>query len=95
MAGAYQDQESSKDDGYLTTVPSLTVPTFCQRYNVPLKFAVLSIDAEGVGDKVRKSLLILKKKLKIALYYTQREIHTVAGRAAPGDLGLMSHPKDY
>ena len=23
------------------------------------------------------------------------EIHTVAARAAPGDLGLKSHPKDY
>ena len=23
------------------------------------------------------------------------EIHTVAARAVPGDLGLKSHPKDY
>ena len=33
--------------------------------------------------------------MKIALYQSQREIHTVATRAAPGDLGLKSHPKDY
>ena len=26
---------------------------------------------------------------------SQREIHTVAARAAPEDLGLKSHPKDY
>ena len=35
------------------------------------------------------------RKLKIALYLSQREIHTIASRAAPGDLGLKSHPKDY
>ena len=35
------------------------------------------------------------KKMKIALYKSQREIHTVDARAAPGDLGLKSHPKDY
>ena len=28
------------------------------------------------------------------LYKSQREIHTDAARAAPGDLGLNSHPKD-
>ena len=39
-------------------------------------------------------LLIMKKKIKIALK-SQREIHTVAARAAPGDLGLKSYPKDY
>ena len=33
--------------------------------------------------------------MKIALYQSQREIHTVAARAAPGDLGSKSHPKDY
>ena len=35
------------------------------------------------------------KKMKIALYQSQREIHTVATRTAPGDLGLKFHPKDY
>ena len=39
--------------------------------------------------------IIKLKKLKIALYQSQREIHTVATRVAPGDLGLKSHPKDY
>ena len=36
------------------------------------------------------------EKLKIALhvYQYKREIHTVTARAAPGDLGLKSHPKD-
>ena len=33
-------------------------------------------------------------KMKIALY-SEREIHTVAARAALGDLGLKSHLKDY
>ena len=33
-------------------------------------------------------------KVKIALYQSQREIHTVAARAAPEDLGLKSHPED-
>ena len=32
---------------------------------------------------------------KITLYQSQREIHTVAARAAPEDLDLKSHPKDY
>ena len=36
-----------------------------------------------------------KKKTKIAIYQSKREIHTVAAREAPGDLGLKSHPKDY
>ena len=35
-----------------------------------------------------------KMKMKIALNLSQREIHTVAARAAQGDLGLKSHPKD-
>ena len=35
------------------------------------------------------------KQMKIALYQSQREIHTVAARAAPGDLDLKSHPKDH
>ena len=43
----------------------------------------------------QKKKNIKEKKLKIALYKSQREIHTVAARAAPGDLGLKSHPKDY
>ena len=34
-------------------------------------------------------------KMKIALHQSQREIHAVAARVAPGDLGLKSHPKDY
>ena len=37
----------------------------------------------------------MKMKMKIALYQSQREIHTVASRAAPGDLVLRFHPKDY
>ena len=37
----------------------------------------------------------MKMKMKIALYQSQREIHTVAAKAAPGDLGLKSHVKDY
>ena len=40
-------------------------------------------------------LLFKKKKYKIALYQSQRENHTVAARAAPEDLSLKSHPKDY
>ena len=35
------------------------------------------------------------ENLKIALYQSQREIHTVATGAVPGYLGLKSHPKDY
>ena len=35
------------------------------------------------------------EKLKIALYQSQREIHTVAARAAPGDLGLKSQQMYY
>ena len=33
--------------------------------------------------------------MKIALHQSQKEIHTVAARATPGDLSLKSHPKDY
>ena len=33
--------------------------------------------------------------MTIALYQPQREFHTVAARAAPGDHNLKSHPKDY
>ena len=35
------------------------------------------------------------KNLKIAQYWSQREIHTVASREAPMGHGLKSHPKDY
>ena len=38
---------------------------------------------------------MMKIQMKIALYQSQREIDTVAARAAPGDLGLKSHPKNY
>ena len=34
------------------------------------------------------------EKMKIALYSSQKEIHIVATRPTPGDLGLKSHPKD-
>ena len=37
--------------------------------------------------------VVMKIKMKIALY--QREIHIVAARAAPEDIDLKSHPKDY
>ncbi|XP_064622927.1 uncharacterized protein LOC135485115 [Lineus longissimus] len=33
-------------------VPSMTVQTFAKNLNVPQKFGILSIDAEGVGDKI-------------------------------------------
>ena len=33
--------------------------------------------------------------MKIVLYESQREIHTVASKAASRDLGLKYHPKDY
>ena len=35
------------------------------------------------------------ENFEIALYQSQREIYTVAARAAPGDLGFKSHPNDY
>ena len=38
--------------------------------------------------------LKIEKKMKIALYYFQREVHTIATRTTPGDLGLKSHPKN-
>ncbi|KAL8564401.1 hypothetical protein ACOMHN_057423 [Nucella lapillus] len=34
------------------TVPSMTVQTFAAKYRVPVRFGVLSVDAEGVGDKI-------------------------------------------
>ena len=37
----------------------------------------------------------MKNELKIAIYKSQREIHTVTARADPGDPGLKSHSKDY
>ena len=46
-------------------------------------------------EKIDFSEKEVKQKLKIVLCYFHREIHTVARRAAPGDLGLMSHPKDF
>ncbi|XP_076452308.1 uncharacterized protein LOC143287951 [Babylonia areolata] len=36
----------------VVSVPSMTVGTFAAKYNVPTRFSVLSIDAEGVGDKI-------------------------------------------
>ena len=36
---------------------------------------------------------IEEKKMKIALYKSQRENHAVATREALGDLGLKSQPK--
>ena len=47
-------------------------------------------------DKIKVTQYI-KKILKIenCTISIPREIHTVAARAAPGDLGLKSHPKDY
>ena len=32
--------------------------------------------------------------MQIALYLSQRDIHTVAASSAPGDLSSKSHPKD-
>ena len=47
------------------------------------------------STRPKMKIFVIVVKLKIALYQSQREIHTVAARAAPGGLGLKSHPKDY
>ena len=36
----------------------------------------------------QREIFVVKKKKKISLYQSQRGIHAVAARAAPGDLGL-------
>ena len=45
----------------IVKVPSMTVHTFARKYNVPKHFAILSIDAEGLGDKVSVSHLHLRE----------------------------------
>ena len=56
------DPERAEEEGgvnqaqqLIVKVPSMTVRTFAKKYNVPKHFAVLSIDAEGIGDKVCES----------------------------------------
>eukprot|EP00698_Gefionella_okellyi_P022309 TRINITY_DN737_c0_g1_i1.p1 TRINITY_DN737_c0_g1~~TRINITY_DN737_c0_g1_i1.p1 ORF type:complete len:302 (+),score=35.71 TRINITY_DN737_c0_g1_i1:1253-2158(+) len=44
-------------DGQTLAVQIRKVSTLCEEFNVPRKFGVLSIDAEGVGDKILKSFL--------------------------------------
>ena len=38
--------------GKTVEVPSMTVADLAEEYNIPKYFGILSIDAEGVGDKV-------------------------------------------
>ncbi|XP_064612681.1 uncharacterized protein LOC135476555 [Liolophura sinensis] len=40
------------DIGHIMKVPSMTVRTFTEEHNVPQYFGVLSLDAEGMGDKI-------------------------------------------
>ena len=56
------------------------------------------VDGPPGKDENKEHLFIekfKKKKLKIALYSSQREIQTVASREAPKDLSSKSHVKDY
>ena len=57
-----------------------------QRTKHPLNFQ----DHTGVTSLVTTWIIIHMEIKKM-----QREIHTAAARAAPGDLCLKSHPKDY
>lgn len=38
----------------IVKVQSMTVPTFANKYKIPVNFGILSIDAEGFGDRVSK-----------------------------------------
>ena len=37
---------------HANTVPSMTVKTFTRKHNVPTNFGLLSVDAEGMSNKV-------------------------------------------
>ena len=65
------------------------------KYGAMFDFFMEALSSTGVDQPVRFCYLSLKieKNLTIALYQSQREIHTA--RAAPGDLSLKFHPKDY
>ena len=53
----------------------------------------MSVDkAKTQQNKIQENW---KLEMQIAFYQFQREIRTVVARAAPGDLGLKSHPKHY
>ncbi len=45
-----------KDGEYIVKIKAMTVKTFALEYSIPTRFAILSIDAEGIGDKVRFGL---------------------------------------
>ena len=52
---------------------------------------LVNVKGKGISSNLTKGFKQeLKKHWKIALYQSQREIHTVAARSAPGDLGLKS-----
>ena len=73
----------------------------CSRYGTKVTDKILASVHSAVISTVECDLGTLKleikrkKELKIAHYYPIREIHTVAARAAPEDLGLKSHLKDF
>ncbi|CAH1801947.1 unnamed protein product [Owenia fusiformis] len=52
----------------ITLVKSMTVKTFIEDYNIPREFGVLSIDAEGLGDKILHQFMDLKVQPAYIIY---------------------------
>ena len=63
---AQREGEVSDAQQLIVNVPSMTVHTFARKYHVPKTFAILSIDAEGIGDKVHVSFFLFCLFFEIA-----------------------------
>ena len=57
MQAHINTNSSAQLKGKIVKVPSMTVADLAEEYNIPKYFGILSIDAEGVGDKVREIVL--------------------------------------
>ncbi|XP_071093041.1 uncharacterized protein [Haliotis cracherodii] len=65
---SYQYEQTKNKHPFIVKVPSLTVRTFARRYNVPKTFGVLSLDAEGLGDKLLHQWMDLGFKPAYIIY---------------------------
>lgn len=53
----FSESKELQDGDYTVTVPSITVKTLAKRYDIPVNFGILSIDAEGFGAQVNPVLI--------------------------------------
>ncbi|XP_067682516.1 uncharacterized protein [Haliotis asinina] len=64
----FQYEQIRNRNPFIVKVPSLTVRTFARRYNVPKMFGILSLDAEGLGDKLLHQWMDLGFKPAYIIY---------------------------